>query len=189
MALLTPGFSVNAEELSKEEIGEKFLEIDDKYDIGEEFDDDDAEFVAKYADENSTSDDSVKLQDHYNIAGEGKAPTGSEEAKVLGSYTYDSSHTKGSYDISMTTKMSSGHADKIINKYTHTAYGVIGSGGIGKVYSKDDSRSSTDGDSLYSHFSNEYAAVVWYDSTVIQSTVYYDDENSSFDIDTDVVEQ
>lgn len=182
--------SVSANELSKKEITQRFLEIDSKYDIGEEFNAEDTEFVKMYAKKtgNNSSKSSEKSSD-LNISplasktfyGTGKAPNSNHKAAVLGTYTLKQGYFNQSYTLSMTTAMSAGKADKIVNEYTHTAYGTFGSGGLAKVYSKNDKRSTTSSQSLYSLFTENYTAHVLYYSQFVKSTIYHNG-NRSFDI-------
>lgn len=170
--------------LTDEEIANKFLEIDSKYEVGEELSSEDAKFIKKYAkianqesfvkrsplDQN---DDLIStLATGTNFGGKGSNPSGTIAAATVGTYTLNPGYINQSYSISMTTAMTKGSASSIKNSYTHTAYGAIGSGGVGKVYSNSDS-SSCSSQSCYSSFSDSYSAIVVYYTTVVKSLITY----------------
>lgn len=168
--------------LTQEEIANKFLEIDSKYEVGEELSNEDAKFIKKYA-KVAEQESVVKRKDQNgdlistlgtgtNFAGRGSNPSGSIAASTIGTYTLNIGWINQSYSISMTTAMTKGSASSIKNSYTHTAYGAIGAGGVGKVYSNTDS-SSCSNQSCYSYFSDSYSAIVAYYTTVVKSVVTY----------------
>ncbi|SDJ17708.1 hypothetical protein [Alteribacillus bidgolensis] len=176
------------ENLTEEQIAEKFEEIDSTYDVNEELSEEDAEFIKKYANVTQPEETSVDMVQSSSqetssetFYGTGSAPNSNESAAVLGTYTLNQGYISQSYKISMTAAMNSGTADKITNEHTHTAYGTVGSGGLLKVYSKNDSRSCSNEQSCYSYFSEDYSAHVVYYSQVIKSTIYHDG-NRSFDV-------
>ncbi|MGY0693396.1 hypothetical protein ACW2QC_11470 [Virgibacillus sp. FSP13] len=190
-SFLVFGTSVSADALSNEEIAQKFLKIDSKYDVGEKLSPEDAQFIKTYAktpekNSNDSSVSSITPFSQETFTGRAKAPNDNEQASVLGTYTLDGGLFNHSYTLSMTTKVTAGHADKIKNEYTHIAYGTFGSGGVGKVWSKTDNRSTTSSQTLYSHFTESYKAHVLYYTQVVKSTIYHDG-NKSFDISVDAI--
>lgn len=172
--------------LTQEEIANKFLEIDSKYGVGEELNSEDAKFIKKYA-KVAEKESVVKLKPEEQVntpittlasagetfTGRGSNPSGTVAASTLGTYALNIGWINQSYSISMTTAMSKGTASSIKNSYTHTAYGAIGAGGVGKVYSNSDSSSCTSKSSCYSYFSDSYSAIVAYYTTVVKSVVTY----------------
>jgi hypothetical protein len=170
--------------LSNESIIKRFEEINRKYDVGELLSDEDAAFIKQYANYISSdyvTDNETMIQPMAMEYFYGKGSRNGISAAVLGTYNINMGAVNTDYTISMTTAISSGSPTKITNKYEHAAYGIIGSGGIGKVYSTTDNNSCSNSKSCYSLFENEYFALGnVYAVTLIKSTIYYN--GGSFDI-------
>lgn len=172
--------------LTQQEIASKFLEIDSKYEVGQELSKEDAKFIKNYA-KVPKQESVVKLKPEEQVnspittlasagetfTGRGSNPSGSVAASTLGTYALNIGWINQRFSISMTTAMSKGTASSIKNSYTHTAYGAIGAGGVGKVYSSSDSSTCTSKSSCYSYFSDSYSAIVAYYTTVVKSVVTY----------------
>lgn len=175
--------------LTKEEIASKLLEIDGKYDVGQELNEEDANFIKKYGMKPAEPTSVIVKKDAHtlaketlaaaasgtgsNFSGTNSNSSGSVKASTIGTYTLNPGFINQSYQITMTTAMSKGTATKITNSYTHTAYGAVGSGGIGKVYSNSDSSSTSSKPSCYSDFKDSYTAVVVYYTTVVKAVITY----------------
>lgn len=174
--------SVQASELSTQEIAKRFDEINSKYSVGEILNKEDENFIKTYAkkgsDSKSASNEHI-IKPFKAFYGTGK--NGSTKASILGQYTLQQGTLNQAHQVSMTTAMDSGKADKITNQHTHTAFGTFGSGGIGKVYTKTEGRSCNATQSCYSYFSEKYTAHALYYTQLIKSTIYHNG-NKSFDI-------
>lgn len=165
--------------LSQREIAERFAEIDQKYEVGEILEKEDEQFIKEYGNVES-SKSSNKIQSlgviqplaGYTFYGTGSNNNGTIKAATLGEYDLNKGTINHSYRINMSTKISQGSAEKIMNSYTHSAYGLAGSGGLLKVYGKSDSRTCT-GNSCSSEFYDAYSGIVAYYTTVVHATIYY----------------
>ena len=77
------------------------------------------------------------------------------------------------FGANFTTKVTKGTPTKITNSVVHAAYGVVGSGGVGLVYSKTLSTSCNKVKSCTIDESEPYSGVVAYWSTNAKATLYY----------------
>lgn len=157
---------------TKEQIDSKFLEIDSKYAIGEEMSAEDQEFVKKYADKPL-----LKIkgdQPQYGSASFTKYRTvAGIQARTWGTVSSNHGVWSNDYGANMTTQTFSGNANKIKNTVSHTAYGVVGSGGVGKVFSDSLSSTCNNGSSCKLNEKQNYSASVAYSKTIASGTVYY----------------
>jgi len=123
-------FAAPEGELSDLQIRETLDEINDRYEVGEAFSEEDANFVKKYV---VSPSESVQLMDeggHETFSG----ALGSTEGFGFIKYTISNKMTYFDGFINVQTKDASvrdlGYEARI------TAYGIIGSGGLGKVYDR-----------------------------------------------------
>ncbi|MDA2314395.1 MULTISPECIES: hypothetical protein [Bacillus cereus group] len=157
---------------TKEKIESKFLEIDAKYNVGEELSAEDQDFVVKYADKPL-----LKIKDpgpQYGSSSFTKYRTvAGIEARTWGTVSSNHGVWNNDYGANMTTQTFSGNANKIKNTVSHAAYGLVGSGGIGKVYSDSLSTTCDNGSSCKLNEKRDYTASVAYSKTIASGTVYY----------------
>ncbi|KMP78190.1 hypothetical protein TU62_02010 [Bacillus cereus] len=158
--------------LTKDQIIERFEEINLKYPYNVEFSKEDADFVRTYAKSSvfGESKEAALARDsqYFNKSGGGSGISAS-----MNGYVWDQinnvNHTYGGY---FSTRVNEGQAKKIVNSVTLTAYGVIGKNGIGKVFSNTISDSGENTNYLYSDISEGYTAVaVVYTSKHAKATV------------------
>lgn len=136
-------FDIN-NDLTKEEIVNRFDEINDKYEIGEAFSNEDAEFVLLYSNQGG-----IKAEEYTEIPqlrnGDYGVPQRFSkkvtkyglETELSGSVNFDivgSIKNQYRYSGDYYTKCTNSHLAKMTSKITCVAYGVVGEGGIGKVY-------------------------------------------------------
>ncbi|MGG5741637.1 hypothetical protein [Bacillus cereus group sp. IBL03679] len=163
--------------LTKDQIIERFEEINLKYPNNVEFSKEDADFVRTYAKSTvfgeSESSTLARKSEYFNKGG-----GGSGISATMNGYVWDDigvvNHSFGAY---FSTRINSGQANKITNSVTITSYGAIGKGGIGKVgigkvYSNTLSDSISNTNYLYSDLSEGYTAyAVAYTSKYAKTTV------------------
>ncbi|MEJ8548828.1 hypothetical protein [Brevibacillus borstelensis] len=159
-------------DLTKAQIQQKFEQINSKYEIGQPFSKEDADFVKKYATPVNIKENSI-------------SPLSSETFDVS---RYDSNNTVGgrmkgsvsasigvitnSYSGDFTTTVLKGSVSSIKNELSHTAYGLIGSGGVGKVYSNTLSTTCKSSPCTLDEGEN-YSASVAYAYTSAKATLTY----------------
>lgn len=158
--------------LTKDQIIERFEEINLKYPNNVEFSKEDADFVRTYAKSTvfgeSEAATLARKSEYFNKGG-----GGSGISATMNGYVWDDigviNHSFGAY---FSTKINSGQAKKITNSATITAYGAVGKGGIGKVYSNTLSDSINNTNYLYSDLSEGYTAyAVAYTSKYAKTTI------------------
>lgn len=165
-------------EIDADDIQAKFEEIADSYELNEPLSDEDAAFVKKYSDTfvrdedeliqplKSSSFDKTKYNSGKSIGLWLKGNVKSSHAVLSNSF--------GGRNATYVVKNSK-KATKITAKIRHTAFGIIGSGGVGKVY--DGSISATcKKKGVYSctaEGTKKYTASVAYSNTWATSTVTY----------------
>lgn len=170
---------VNENYLTEDEIVKRMEHIADSYELYEPLSEEDAKFIAQYANQS--------VQNHeIGIQGSTTVPfdkTKYNSGRTVGLWIKGTIWAKigvinnsygGKYN-SYVVKGSS-RAYKITNTIRHTAYGLVGSGGVGKVY--DGSIKNTCNKSgivsCSTDSSKAYTASVAYASTWATSTVWYD---------------
>jgi hypothetical protein len=160
--------------LTFEEIDQKFEEINDQYNIGEEMNIEDQEFVKKYADKPMLGISGKEQAIQYGTRSFTKYRTvAGIEGRTWGTFTVNNGLWNNSYGVNMTTQALKGSPSKISNTVTHTAYGPIGSGGVGKVFSSSLSNSCNNVKSCKFNESERYSAAVAYSNTYPRGTIYY----------------
>ncbi|PES23079.1 hypothetical protein [Bacillus cereus] len=191
LALTVGFFSFNAElsivsaetpsssKLTSEQVVQKFEEIDKKYPYNVELSKEDAKFIKEYADPNPAlfGPDKAKAKMNYENYGKdsryfNKSGSGSGISATINGYVWDDiGIINNSFGAYFSTSVNSGKATKIVNSVSITSYGLVGSGGIGKVYSKTLSSSNTNQNYLYSDMSQGYTASVAYSSKFAKSVI------------------
>ncbi|EJR28884.1 hypothetical protein [Bacillus mycoides] len=163
--------TANKTVLTKDQIIDKFEEINKKYPYNVEFSKEDADFVRTYAKSSvfgETEAATLARNSEYFNKGGG----GSGISATMNGYVWDEinvvNHSYGAY---FSTRVNSGSASKIVNSVTINAYGAVGQGGVGRVYSNTLSDSNTNQNYLYSDISGGYSAVVAYTSKYAQAKV------------------
>ncbi|WP_096435694.1 hypothetical protein [Alteribacter populi] len=163
----------NEDDLTTEEIIEKLEEIDTKYEVGDRLSDDDAEFIKEYA----KMDVVYEATEIQPLGGNsfirtGQNNSGSVRARAAG--TVGSSHgiINNSYYANFTTSITTGGylVNSIRNSVSHSAYGAIGSGGIGKVFSGSKGTTCVT-NTCESNLKESYSASVAYSSTIARATI------------------
>ncbi len=177
--LLIPVFPVDAEAqegFTDTEIIKEIERIANSYDLYEPLKEKDAKFIEKYADM-PTQSDAVGINGYNSISfDETKYNTsGTVGVWITGMCWADIGIINNSFGGNFNTYVILGgsRVDKIVNTVRHTAFGLIGSGGIGKVY--DGSITNTCYSSVCTtNSSKSYVASVAYSYTWVSATVYYD---------------
>lgn len=163
--------------LTEDQIIKKFEEINKKYDINESFSKSDADFIKKYA-KPAQAPGTVTTQgyasDHFDKSGSASGIS----ANMNGTVWSDLGWISNSYGAEFSTIVKTGHATKIENSVSITAYGLAGAGGIGKVYEDTLTSSNENQDTLYSDMSDTFTASVAYSTVIAKTTV--SNEFSSF---------
>lgn len=160
-------------DLTDEEVTEKFIEIDKKYDMEERFSDKDQAFVEMYAEpveddsDNITPFKSQNVSNYENVDGVQVEVAGtiSDDIQNIANQSFSASNLK--------TRTTSGASkvNSVTTKVHHQAYGLVGSGGVGKVYTG--SITGT-GKNHTINSTKSYTASVAYASTFVETTVNYD---------------
>lgn len=155
-------------DLTKEEINAYFQKIDKEYDIGEEFSLKDQAFVEMYATPVIPGGMTTFAQKYISDSGSDNGVT----VKVSG-YIEDDiqniiNQSFGARDLKTSTTAGSSKVTSVRTEVHHTAYGLVGSGGIGKVYSGS---IYTTGKNTTLNETKRYSAIVAYASTWCTVTV------------------
>lgn len=165
--------------LTTEEINENFKRIDEEYEIGEEFSLKDQKFIEMYA---------VKPKNESEI-------TPFAQKKINKSRTVDGITVKingyikddiqnlinqsfGASNLKTSTTKGASKVTSVKTTVHHNAYGLVGSGGIGKVYTGTISKS---GKNTTLNATKKYTGIVAYASTWASVTVNY--KGGKFTID------
>ncbi|MEA1012678.1 hypothetical protein CN491_24175 [Bacillus cereus] len=160
--------------LTSEEIDRKFEEINVKYGIGEEMAIEDQEFIKTYADKPMLGISGKDQIQPYKTNSFTKYRTvAGIEARTWGTASSTHGAWNNTYGANMTTQTFKGNATKLSNTVTHTAYGLVGSGGVGKVFSNSLTSSCNNRKSCKLNKTEKYGASVAYSNTVVRGTVHY----------------
>lgn len=157
--------SASETELTENEITQRFLEIDQNYDIGEELNSEDEAFVKKYSEKQDKSNENLiqpMASTNFFNTGSRSGYTGA----ISGYLSSDHGWANNSFSANVTAQQygSSGNVTKNHIFITHTAFGIVGSGGVGKVYSNTVSDEGSGNSNNYS-VSRNYTASVAYSTT------------------------
>ena len=152
--------------LSSSEISERFHSINATYQVGEEFNDSDADFVLRYGKKPS----SIALygSDQFNISGSGSGTT----VKASGTL-YHNGTFQYTYGGNVTITKTAGPTPKKLTLTVHcTSYGVVGSGGVGIIYNDGVSASKSNASTFvaspsrtYTGYMTVYSVEAWVDVT------------------------
>lgn len=122
-------------DLSQKEVNEKFEEINEKYDIEEEFSKRDQAFVKMYAEPINDESNNIKPMATESVS-ESKTKNG-VTVKVNGTLDINNQGViNQSFGANLKTRTTKGASkvNSVKTEVEHNAYGIIGSGGIGKTY-------------------------------------------------------
>lgn len=165
-----PKAEATTETLSEEEIYAKMVEINDKYEVGDVFSDEDSEFVMKYGNNNGSFSNPENIAP-YKIFNGTKTYSGQKSSggvKVYISGTCKINHwnvLKNVYDCTLYGRSNAGDVTVTLE---HTAFGLIGEKKIGKVYSRTH-KSAKNPRSVNLVNGNQYSAGVAYSLTVVKA--------------------
>ncbi|VTR24380.1 Uncharacterised protein [Actinobacillus pleuropneumoniae] len=141
-------------ELSDLQIREKLDEIGDRYEVGEELSEEDASFVKEHVGSPSESAQLMEEGGHETFSGS----YGSVEGFGFIKYTKASLRTSFEGYINVQTsdlsKRSSLGAEARI-----MAYGIIGSGGFGKIFDRTYTVTDTDSNYVAKNFANSFEGI------------------------------
>jgi hypothetical protein len=156
--------------LTPQEITQRFQIINGKYKIGEVFSAEDAAFVKKYAERSA----SLGVQSRKSRSFDLSKSNNKISFRMKGTVWTDIGIINHSFGAKFTTTVTKGTPISIKNSVTHTSYGIIGSGGIGKVYSGTLTTTCDGGvKSCTIDEGERYVAALVYWRTDPKATVYY----------------
>ncbi|MDT0150344.1 hypothetical protein Q9R38_27875 [Priestia aryabhattai] len=162
-------------EVDIDPVTERIIEINEKYDIGEPFSDEDAKFIlenTESVEQNEPGKMSTKV-----IIGSGKrnfdVPKTFEGlgVNIKGSlYANVNNPLNNRYSAQFTAKVTKGKSTKLVASLSHTAYGLLGDKKVGKIYSRTMTQSGTKTVS----FSNgsHYSGAVTNFNMIVKGTAY-----------------
>lgn len=157
-------------DLTEEEVNERFSEIDKNYDLGEEFSKKDQAFIEMYAKPVNSSGielfKSKKVSSSRTVNGITVKVNGTINANVNGIIN----QSFGASNLKTRTTAGSSKVNSVKTKVHHNAYGLVGSNGVGKVYTGSISAS---GKNNTINSTKKYTANVVYASTWVEATVKY----------------
>lgn len=175
--------AISEKKLTQEEIAEKFEIINASYEIGEPFSKEDAKFVKKYAkavDNNTSQTDDVTIKGMKEWEFDASKTALGVKANCEGMMWSDINIINHSYGGDFTTTITSGGpVNSITNKISLTAYGVIGSSGIGLVYSGSLSSTGNNVSSWRIDEDETYTAAAAYIVISAKTTIATDDGSFS----------
>lgn len=141
--------------LTKSQIKQHLREINEKYEVGEEFSAEDAEFVKTYASSNSQSDIMLADESSFN-----KTKTLAKTTVRAKGSIYHNGTISYSYGGTVKVTKISGKTPQKIKVIIHcTSYGAVGTGGVGKIYDKKISASKENADSFTANLRDSYAGL------------------------------
>lgn len=159
-------------DLDEEEVNEKFKEINEKYGMEEEFSKKDQAFIEMYA--KPVEEDSHKVTPFKSKNVSNYKKVAGIQVEVAGTLNVDIQNiAKQSYGASnLKTRTTSGASKvkSVTTKVHHQAYGAVGSGGVGKVYTGSITGTGKNHDI---NSTKSYTANVVYANTFVETTVKY----------------
>lgn len=157
--------------LTQEEIISNYERIDQQYAVGEELSLKDQTFIEMYAKKPTTS--GITLFASKSISG--STTKDGVTVSVKGTINHDINNLVNqnfsATNVKTSTTKGASKVTSIKTVVHHTAFGLIGSGGVGKVYSGS---LSTTGKNSTLNGTKYYTAVVAYATTWCDATVKYD---------------
>lgn len=156
--------------LNDTEVAENFKRIDEEYEIGEEFSLKDQTFVEMYA--KAVDQNSVEL---FKSSKFNRSKTVNGITVKVSGTIYDDiqnviNQSFGATNLKTSTTAGASKVKSVKTTVHHNAYGLVGSGGVGKVYSGSISKSGKN-NTIDSR--KRYTAVVAYASTWATVSVNY----------------
>ncbi|MBD8028341.1 hypothetical protein H9636_16990 [Ureibacillus sp. Re31] len=154
--------------LNQEEINESFKRIDQEYAIGEEFSLKDQVFIEMYAKPVIPGGMTIFKQKYVSGSGSANGVTVKVSGYIKDDVQNIINQSFGAQDLKTSTTAGSSKVKSVKTVVHHTAYGLVGSGGVGKVYSGS---ISTSGKNTTLNSTKRYSAIVAYASTWCTVTV------------------
>lgn len=161
------------EGLTEQEVQDRFREINSTYDIGEAFNASDAEFVLTYG----INPDSPSTRDskYFHTSGTGSGTTVQASGTLYHNGTFNYT-----YGGNITISKSNGPTPRNLKLTVHcTAYGPVGSGGVGIIYNDGVSTSeansayfSASPSRTYSGVMTVYSLEAWVDVTTASGNMF-----------------
>lgn len=156
------------ENLSSEEVADRFALIDSSYEVGEAFSEVDADFVLRYG-KKPTNGEVYRASQNFNVSGSGYGTS----INATGSLYHNGVAPSYSYGGNVNINTTSGPTPKNLKLTIHcTSYGIIGSGGVGIIYNDEVSASRAWSSSFsaapsrsYSGYMVSYSVYGWVDVT------------------------
>ena len=156
------------ENLSSQEITDRFKLIDASYEVGEAFSEVDADFVLRYG-MKPVNGDVYRASQNFNVSGSGYGTS----INATGSLYHNGVVPSYSYGGNVNINTTYGPTPKNLKLTIHcTSYGIIGSGGVGIIYNDEVSASKSWSSSFsaspsrsYSGYMVSYSVYGWVDVT------------------------
>jgi hypothetical protein len=181
--------AINQQELTEQEISEKFDEINSKYGINQRFSDEDATFVKKYAKVAEPAQSIIKphgiIQEVTRYYIEGSRDVGLSTVSLLGYVDVTSNPISASIEFSMSAKDDSKRYHKsITNEISFTGYGVVGSDGVGIVANKTKSYKADNANyNKYQDSETFYGLIAYYN---VSAKTIIEDSNQSLTLQAEI---
>ena len=180
LVLILPGRAMASDfpendNLTSEQITERFREINASYEIGEAFSDSDADFVERYATPSNEPVIQTRGSSSFSKSGSKSGTT----VKISGSIYHEGTFNY-KYGANVTVKTTGGSTPQKMKFTVHcTAYGLVGSGGIAIVYNDGVSHTVKNTRSFTASPSRTYTAVTsfhvvecWLDVTTANGSFF-----------------
>ena len=162
----------NPDYFKKKKIIDRFEQIDEKYEIGEELSAADAAFIKKYA---NKAPEEGEIQAYGSKSIFGTDVNGPHYGNTSGTISNSSGVTWGSFSGNFTTTENSvDKPSRITNSLTHTAYGYVGGKpGVFKIYEKTKENTCYGTDVCNFNDGERFSGAVAYQTTIAKANVYY----------------
>lgn len=161
--------------LTAAQISERFQTINTTYEIGQPFSEEDVEFIRAYANPTNQNQDNAMMRATIDtIPIDNLANANNVYGRIYGNVylTVDGLSRSFGGNLTGTAASSTQNITNLIIYVEHTAFGIIGSGGVGIVYNKTLSASSASTPVKFNK-SQPYSAAVMYSSTYCWLDVVY----------------
>ena len=146
--------------LTDEQISERFKEINSTYSIGEVFNECNTEFIMLYASKPNTSSIAPLDSQGFNVTGSGYGTS----VRCTGSLYHNGTVPSYNYGGNINVAKTSGPTPRKMTLTVHcTSYGIVGSGGAVKIYDDGVSASTSYSNSFYASPARSYSGyMLWY---------------------------
>ncbi|WP_339998784.1 hypothetical protein [Priestia aryabhattai] len=174
-ALPTVSHAEENVEVDIDPVTERIIEINEKYDVGEPFSDEDAQFILENTESVEPSEPG-KMSTKVIIGSGTRKFDKSKTFEGLGVnikgslYANANNPLNNRYSADFTAKVTKGTSTKLVASLSHTAYGLLGEKKVGKIYSRTITQSGTKTVS----FSNgsHYSGAVTNFNMIVKGTAY-----------------